>query len=125
MTPARLKRVLLSLPDPTLRVDWLSSELTRLPSAEAAALLSAVIDEAEAQEPDAREALLTIAIFCIDTHNAVRVEALRDRALAGGLFGLERLLRRGPPASVRVAVEEPRVPDYGMGRELTLGERKS
>jgi hypothetical protein len=125
MTPARLKRVLLSLPDPTLRVGWLASELTRLPSAEAAAVLTAVIEEAEAQEPAAREALLTIAIFCIDPDNSVRVDALRDRAVDAGLFGLERLLRRGPPASVRTPTEEPRVPDYGMGRELTLGERKS
>jgi hypothetical protein len=125
MTPARLKRVLLSLPDPTLRVVWLTSEITRLPSADAAAVLSAVIEEAEAQEPHAREALLTIAIFCVDPNNAVRVGTLRDRAVDGGLFGLERLLRRGPATSVRVPMDEPRVPDYGTGRELTLGERKS
>jgi hypothetical protein len=125
MTPARLKRVLLSLSDPTLRVDWLTSELTRLPSADAAALLSTVIEEAEAQDPDAREALLTIAIFCADSNNAVRVDALRDRAIDGALFGLERLLRRAPTSVRPPPVEEPRVPDYGKGRELTLGERKS
>ena len=126
MTPQRLKRVLLSLADPTLRVEWLAAELTRMPPADAATLLSAVIEDAEAQNPDAREALLTIAIFCVDSNNAARVDALRDRALDGGLFGLERLLRRAPTTSLRAPPpEDIRVPDYGAGRELTLGERKS
>jgi len=126
MTPERLKRVLLSLPDLSLRVDWLTSEIARLTCTEAASLLGAVVDEAEAQKPDAREALLTVAIFCADSSNAECVDALRASALEARLFGLGRLLRRAPPSSQRApAVDEQRVPDYGAGRELTLGERKS
>jgi hypothetical protein len=126
MTPERLKRVLLSLPDLSLRVDWFTAELTRLTSTEAAVLLGAVVDEAESQHADAREALVTIAIFCADSSNAAFVDALRESALESRLFGLGRLLRRSAPSSIRpLPIEEQRVPDYGTGRELTLGERKS
>lgn len=126
MTPDRLKRVLRSLPDLSLRVDWLAAEIARLTSAEAASLLSAVVDEAEAQLDDAREALVSVAIYCADSTYAASVDALRDRALEGRFFGLGRLLRRGAATSARPpAIEERRVPDYGAGRELTLGERKS
>jgi hypothetical protein len=70
--------------------------------------------------------LVAIAIFCADSDNEATVAALRDRAFEEKLFGLGRLLRRGPPPSTRApAVAEERVPDYGAGRELTLGERKS
>lgn len=126
LTPERLKRVILSLPDLALRVDWLAAEITAMPVSDAAILLSAVVDEAEAQNADAREALLTIAIFCADSTYEACVDALRASAFEAKFFGLGRLLRRAPPPSIRApAIEEQRVPDYGAGRELTLGERRS
>lgn len=53
------------------------------------------------------------------------VQRLREEAAAGSLLALERLIRhparalRGPSAE-----RNPRVPDDGKGRPLTLGERK-
>jgi hypothetical protein len=126
MDAGRLKRILLSLPDPALRLGWLEAEIEGLGSATSAAVLNSVMAESEAADPDAREALLTIAMLLVDSDNGTLVEALRHEAGAQGLFSLERLVRRAPPPSVHApSVEELRVPDYGAGRELSLGERKS
>jgi hypothetical protein len=122
----RFKRVMLSLPDASLRVAWLASELAGLGSAASAALLNAVMEQNEAADPGAHEALLTIALILVDQDNRAIVEMLREEAEAQGLFSLQRLTRRAPPPSIHApALEELRVPDYGTGRELSLGERKS
>jgi hypothetical protein len=126
MTPERLKRVLLSLGEPGLRLGWLTAELGHMPRREAATLLNAVLEESEAAEPDAREVLLTIALLLVHPEQAELVDALRAEASENQLFGLSRALRRGPPPSIHAPPpEEQRIPDYGVGRELTLGERKS
>ena len=122
----RFKRVMLSLPDASLRVAWLASELAGLGSAASAALLNAVMEQNEAADPGAHEALLSIALVLVDPDNRRIVEMLREEAEAQGLFSLQRLTRRAPPPSIHVpSLEELRVPDYGTGRELSLGERKS
>jgi hypothetical protein len=122
----RFKRVILSLSDSTLRLGWLSSELAELGSAAGAALLNAVMEQNEAADPAAHEVLLSIALILVDTNNRELVERLRQEAEAQSLFSLERLTRRAPPPSIHApALEELRVPDYGTGRELSLGERKS
>ena len=126
MNAERMKRILLSLGDAGLRIGWLEAELTEMDPPDAAALVNAVVEESEAANPDAREALLTIAMIVSDFRHCGLTSALREEADKGGLFGLERLLRRGPPPSVHAPPpEESRIPDYGAGRELSLGERKS
>jgi hypothetical protein len=126
MDAQRLKRVLLSLPDPPLRVGWLGAELEGLGSGASARVLNAVAEESEAGDPDAREALLSIAMLLVDVQRAEFLEAMRREAVDRGLFSLERLVRRAPPPSVTPPPpEELRIPDYGAGRELSLGERKS
>ncbi len=126
MDAHRLKRLLLSLPDAPLRLGWLHAELEGLGTATAAEVLNAVAEESAAADPDAREALLSIAMLLVDSENAALLDGLRTEALARDLFGLERLIRRAPPPSIHAPEpEELRVPDYGAGRELSLGERKS
>lgn len=126
MDASRLKRILLSLPDPELRLGWLEAEIEGLGRATTATVLNAVMEESEAADPDAREALLTIAMLLVDSENGTLVEALRQEAQTQGLFSLERLVRRAPAPNVHAAaIEELRIPDYGTGRELSLGERKS
>lgn len=126
MDASRLKRVMLSLPDAALRIAWLESELEGLGSAASAELLNEVMEQNEAADPGAREALLTICLMLVRPHNRDVVEALRREATARGLFSLERLTRPAPPPSIHApSIEELRVPDYGTGRELSLGERKS
>jgi hypothetical protein len=57
------------------------------------------------------------------SHDAV--QRLREEAAGRGLVTLERLLRRPVHPSVAPGPRSQRPPDYGYGRPLTLGERKS
>jgi hypothetical protein len=126
MDADRFKRVLLSLADSALRVGWLSAELEGLGTATAAVVLNAIMEQNEAADPGAHEVLLSIALVLVDPSNRELVEALRREAAAQALFSLERLTRSAPPPSIHSPPpEELRVPDYGTGRELSLGERKS
>ncbi|MBK8998746.1 MAG: hypothetical protein IPM35_23740 [Myxococcales bacterium] len=122
----RLKRLLLSLADTGLRVGWLSEQLEVGPVARSARLLDELCDASERSDPEAREALLAVSLYFVSRAPAELIERLREEAQSRHLLGLSRLLRRGPPPVLvdRPATELP-VPDYGAGRELTLGERRS
>jgi hypothetical protein len=122
----RLKRVLLSLPDVALRAHWLRDLLSTLPDHEQANLLNALCEESERSDPAAREAVLVVAILFASLGECSLAKRLQREAEGRHLLSLERLLRRAPPPTLseRPAHELP-VPDYGAGRELTVGERKS
>src|SRR5262245_61802411 len=122
----RLKRLLLSLPEIELRVGWLSGELLHWPLASAAHLLNALCEESERADPDAREALLAVSIYFAGLGQHELIDKLREQAQEQHLLGLERLVRRAPPPVLgERRTEELPVPDYGTGRELTLGERRA
>jgi len=122
----RLRRVLLSLPDVTLRVGWLRSHLSELRDSDAAEVLSSLCEEGERANPDSREALLIVAMLLAADGDSPFVERLRHHAEERRLLSLARLLRRGADASASSrSMSEPPVPDYGAGRELTVGERRS
>jgi hypothetical protein len=126
MDASRLKRILLSLPDAPLRIGWLGAELDGLGSATSATLLNAIAEESESGDPEAREALLSIAMLLVDPENNALLDGLRHEVSTRDLFSLDRLVRRAPPPSVPAApLEDLRIPDYGTGRELSLGERRS
>jgi hypothetical protein len=120
----RLRRVLLSLADVTLRVGWLRAHLGELREADAAELLSSLCEDGERADPDSREALLIVAMVLAADGDSPFVERLRQQAEERRLLSLARLLRRGPEGPGR-SLSEPPVPDYGTGRELTVGERRS
>lgn len=122
----RLRKVLLSLPDVTLRVSWLRAHLAELRDTEAADLLSSLCEDGERADPDSREALLVVAMLLAQSGDSPFVERLRQHAEERRLLSLARLLRRGAEgAGSAHAKTEPPVPDYGTGRELTVGERRS
>lgn len=126
MDGKRLKRILLSVPDAGVRLGWLHAELARVGPRIAASLLNGVAEESEASDPEAREALLSIVMHLACPDHGAEVEAMRREAAEQELFSLARLIRRAPPPSILVPPpDEQRIPDYGRGRELTLGERKS
>jgi hypothetical protein len=122
----RLRRVLLSLPDVTLRVGWLRAHLAELRDTEAAELLSSLCEDGERADPGSREALLVVAMLLAASGDSPFVERLREHAEERHLLSLARLLRRGHDSSGSGrSLSEPPVPDYGAGRELTVGERRS
>jgi hypothetical protein len=121
----RFVRCLLALPDLQLRVDWLNTTVQTEPPYLLAPLLDVVIGESEIGEARAREALLTIALWAAGMARSQDLERLRQVALEQRLLSLQRVIRRVPTATLPPEGSEPRIPDYGAGRELTLGERRS
>jgi hypothetical protein len=129
-----LVRTTLALADPALRVAWLSRLLDDAASdgSERIAAVARMLDElalrAEQAEEVAREVLLSVVdALAVERPNDV-VQRLREEAVGSSLLALERLVRH--PLGVRTSLLPPNpandpVPDYGRGRPLTLGERKS
>lgn len=121
-----LKKTLLSLAGVSLRVEWLRHRLSTWSVPEAALLLNALCEENERSDPDAREALLAVAALFAGIGACETVQALRQEAESRSLLSLARLLRWAPPpAHLERPADELPVPDYGAGRDLTLGERRS
>jgi hypothetical protein len=114
--------------DGGLRVGYLRSELLAQPLPLVAEALDEVCAAAEQAEPDARELLVAVVDLVTDENHAGLAQQLREQAAGAAHLALARLLRRplatpsrpAPPPSA-----EARIPDYGTGRTLTLGERKS
>src|SRR5450432_3880566 len=126
MEVERLKRVLLSLPDLVLRTDWLRDFLARTSEHDRASVLNALCEDNERADPQAREAILVVALLLAALGECELVARLRSQAEARHLLSLSRLVRRAAPASGHDRpTHGPPVPDYGTGRELTVGERKS
>ena len=119
-------RVLLALPDVGQRTAWARAELTSLGPADAARLLEDVCHQSSLSDPSAREAMVAVAGVVAGFGDGEWVAELRQVAAAEGLGALARLL--GPEPPVAAGEPEPEtlpVPDYGTGREVTLGERRS
>jgi hypothetical protein len=140
-----LVRSTLALAEAPLRVALLREAMLATPTSELALALDLLCERAEQAEPRARECLISIvdALYGLDAEGREAVQRLREEAAGESLLALERLLRAPPsgggPAGERASPSRPagrltadgrepkeeRVPDYGKGRPLTLGERKS
>jgi hypothetical protein len=115
--------------DGGLRVGYLRTELASRALEVVAAALDDVCAAAEQAEPDAREMLVALVDLLAEKGEEGLAQRLREEAAGRSLLALARLLRRPvvspsrapPPASSA----ESRVPDYGTGRTLTLGERRA
>jgi hypothetical protein len=119
-----------SLSDPVLRFHYLRDAMDTADVRELALALDELSGRAEQAEEGAREVLLSI----VDALNAPQsqslVQRLREEAVGASLLSLERLVRSplARPVESNAKQENPReerLPDYGRGRPLTLGERKS
>jgi hypothetical protein len=129
-----LVRTTLALADPPLRIAWLSKLLDDAAREGKAriAVVARMLDElalrAEQAEEVAREVLVSVVDALAVERPSDIVERLREEAIGSSLLALERLVRH--PLGVRASLLSPNpandpVPDYGRGRPLTLGERKS
>lgn len=119
----RFVRVLLSLPELALRIAWVRDWLGQRPLSHAARVLNELFEQSERSDAAAREAHLAVALALIGACDPRMVIQLRSEAAVRRLFSLERVVRHAPqPVSL---APESAVPDYGAGRELTVGERRS
>jgi len=102
--------------------------LLRSAATAVAPMLDVVCERAEQAEGPAREALVAL-VDALNHESCVHaVHLLREQACGVPHLALERLVRK--PVSIVPArdvgrPEDDRIPDYGKGRPLTLGERKS
>ena len=128
-----LEKVTRSLVDPVLRVDYLRGAMHAADLAALALGLDALCGRAEQAEEAAREVLLSIVDALNAPESAELVQRLREEAVGTSLLSLERLVRHplggagslGAEPTKAEAPRDERLPDYGRGRPLTLGERKS
>ena len=123
-----LVRTTRGIPEAELRVAYVRKFLLDGEVEELAAMLDIVCARAEQAEHAARETLVALVDALSDPSISHVVQRLREQAVGVPHLALERLVRQ--PVSVVPAREIPqpeddRIPDYGRGRPLTLGERKS
>jgi len=117
-----------SIPEAELRVSYVRSVLRSEDVVDLARWLDVLAARAEQAEPAAREALVALVDALQDPSLGEIVQRLREEAAGVPHLALERLVRQ--PVSIAPmrgvpAPDEDRIPDYGRGRPLTLGERKS
>jgi hypothetical protein len=116
------------MPDASLRSAYMRSVLQRGDVVDIAPMLDIICARAEQAEESAREALVALVDALNHEGCADVVQRLREEALGVPHLALERLVRQ-PLALVEPRdvgrPEDDRIPDYGKGRPLTLGERKS
>ena len=125
----RMTRLLLSLPELELRVSWLKDHFGRWPAQTVAGRLDELCAQSERSEPGARQALLAVACYFTAEGDSALVRELRTIAEDAHLLSLGRMLCwgrvRGTSAPPIGPSPREEVPDYGTGRELTVGERRS
>jgi len=119
----RVATVLRSLPEATLRTAFLRDYLRSDDSAEVARTLDSLCAAGARAEGAAREPMLAVVMTLAGLADDPALDELGRQAAVLSLPSLGRLLRRAPELNS----DEPilRTPDYGAGRELSLGERKA
>jgi hypothetical protein len=125
MLAERILRTTRSIADGALRAAHVRTVLVCEDLEEVARALDTLATKAELGDPDGREVLVAIVDALSDPSVADVVQLLREQAAGSSLLPLDRLLRRPVKASRGLSDRPPRPPDYGYGRPLTLGERKS
>jgi len=124
----RLCRVVPSLSTQALRMAYVRSVWIESDSSEFAWAIDAVCEWSKARDKRAQEVMLAFAALLHEPSLRCRIESLRHDAEQGKLGSLGSLLPSGEDSKKeqsRGEVDERHVPDYGYGRPLTLGERKS
>ncbi len=120
----RLIRRLSTLGDDRQRAAILAEEFERLGSSAFADLLSVILERATTMRRQADHIALAAIMVYLDPEHLVAEHRLElvTACREGGHRALMRLLVA--PTGHRTPLVE-KVPDYGAGRSLTLGERKS
>ena len=137
---AHLAKTLAGLRDHSIQVGWLRQQLLTLGAARSADVLTVVLARAEQREERYAALLLRVSLALSGSETAGFRRAIAGLAQVRGQLALGRFLgANAPPMESEPAeFDDPesesellpkrrksRVPDFGKGRPLTLGERKS
>jgi hypothetical protein len=124
-------KTLSGLRDPEVQIGWIRSELQALGAARSADVLTIVLARAEQREERYATLLLRVSLALAGEEDFALRRAIAGLADVHGQLALARFL--GANAS-ELAPDEardereaphPKAPDFGRGRPLSLGERKS
>ena len=118
----RLARCIVGIVDTTVRTAFVRHTLLAMPPSDVADLLVVVRAHAEARSPRHTTLLEAFSLALSHDSCAALRQAISALLTARDQPGLARSLSRAPSADDEDAL---RVPDFGMGRPVTLGERKS
>lgn len=120
----RLVRVVEAIADRELAVRFVRHELARMGPEASAIVLAAIDAGAEAHDPASSRLMLLASVALAGAEHAAMRSAIADAAHARG--DLDTARRLAAPAADRPTPDDAaQVPDFGRGRPLTLGERKS
>jgi hypothetical protein len=121
-------RKLSTLRDHSVQVGWVRSELERVGAARAADVLCVVLARAEQREERYSTLLLRVSLALSNPLTAALKAGIAAVAAAHGQSSLARFLGHSDQVAEDGQGEpenERDVPDFGTGRPLALGERKS
>ncbi|MDD9944998.1 MAG: hypothetical protein OXU20_28405 [Myxococcales bacterium] len=120
----QLARRIRKVRDMAVRAGYLRKMLREMPSERVAEVFVLAVHGAESRDPDHTDLLQCISLALADDACAPLREAVRRHLLAGDQAAPAALLT--PPALEPEQEEAAfQVPDFGAGRPLALGERKS
>ena len=115
----------LSILDSSIREGWMAATLRETPIEQLAEALDVLCHDAEQAVPGSREVMVSIVQVINAEDAGPLAQLLREEAAGRSLVALARFLRRPHVVAHDDRTAEERVPDYGTGRPLTLGERKA
>ncbi len=120
----RWARVVEAAHDPILAVGYLRSELAAPPGLVAGAL-DVVLADAAARDGAAQGLLVALSAALAPMEMAEVRERIAQAATEGGHLAVGEILGARGAAQACGDQERERIPDFGRGRPLALGERKS
>lgn len=119
--PERLASIVRSLPEAGLRVAFLRDYLQNAEAEEVGRAFDSIAGASSSGSE--REILLALVMLLSGLADDPLLDRLGQTAAAESLPRLSRLLRRGPELARSQSL--PPIPDYGAGRELSVGERRT
>lgn len=118
-----LARRIRAIADPAMRVRYLGHQIRSLDAGRIADLVTVAAHGAEARDGDQGALLLGLCLALAQEEQAELREHVVQEAVRQGQHDTAALLSPSPAARV---IDEPlAVPDFGRGRPVSLGERKS
>lgn len=112
-----------AITDPMLRVRYLGHELRRLDAGRVSDVITVAAHGAEARDRELGSLLLGMCLAIAQDDDGSLRDAVVRRAIEQGQHQTATLLQPSP--AIRESEEPLAVPDFGRGRQITLGERKS